>query len=79
MKKTLQIKGVLFLVAQGYKKVNSSKNGRFRSEMKRRNLTRNGIVTGSSSSIPEQPWPSGNAIDADQRGPGFEAHRRPLL
>ena len=21
----------------------------------------------------EQPWPSGNALDSDQRGPGFEA------
>jgi len=27
----------------------------------------------------EQPWPSGNALDSDQRGPGFEAHRRPLV
>ena len=27
----------------------------------------------------EQPWPSGNAPDSDQRGPGFEAHRRPLV
>ena len=23
----------------------------------------------------EQPWPSGNALDSDQRGPGFVAHR----
>ena len=27
----------------------------------------------------EQPWPSGNALDSDQRGPGFEAHCRPLV
>ena len=27
----------------------------------------------------EQPWPSGNALDSDQLGPGFEAHRRPLV
>ena len=27
----------------------------------------------------EQPWPSGNALDSDQRGPGFEAQRRPLV
>ena len=27
----------------------------------------------------EQSWPSGNALDSDQRGPGFEAHRRPLV
>ena len=26
-----------------------------------------------------QPWPSGNAIDSDQCGPGFKAHRRPLV
>ena len=27
----------------------------------------------------EQPWPSGETLDLDQRGPGFEAHRRPLV
>ena len=27
----------------------------------------------------EQLWPSGNAHDSDQRGPGFKAHRRPLM
>ena len=27
----------------------------------------------------EQPWLSGNALDSDQHGPGFEAQRRPLL
>ena len=27
----------------------------------------------------EQPWPSGNALDSDQRGAGFEAHHRPLV
>ena len=29
--------------------------------------------------IVEQPWPSSNALDSDQRGPGFEAHRMPLV
>ena len=27
----------------------------------------------------EQPWPSGNALNSDQHGPGFEAQRRPLV
>ena len=27
----------------------------------------------------EQPWPSGEELDLDQRGPGLEAHRRPLV
>ena len=27
----------------------------------------------------EQLWPSGNALDSDQRGPAFKAHRRPLV
>ena len=27
----------------------------------------------------EQSWPSGNALDQDQHGPGFEAHRMPLV
>jgi len=27
----------------------------------------------------EHPWPSGDELDFDQRGPGFEAHRRPLV
>ena len=26
-----------------------------------------------------KPWPSGNTLDSDQYGPGFEAHRRPLV
>ena len=30
-------------------------------------------------SIKEQPWPSGNALDSDQHGPGFEAQRWPLV
>ena len=28
---------------------------------------------------PEQLWPSGNALNSDKYGPGFEAHRRPLV
>ena len=28
---------------------------------------------------PEQPWPSGNALDLDERGPGLKAYRRPLV
>ena len=27
----------------------------------------------------KQPWPSGNALDSDQHGAGFEAQRRPLV
>ena len=27
----------------------------------------------------EQWWPSGNALDSYQRGPGFKAHRRLLV
>ena len=27
----------------------------------------------------EQPWPSGNALDSDQHGPGLEAQRSPLV
>ena len=27
----------------------------------------------------EPPWPSYNALDSDQHGPGFEAQRRPLV
>ena len=26
-----------------------------------------------------QPWPSGEELDLDQRGPGFETHRRRLV
>ena len=33
----------------------------------------------SNSNLAEQPWPSSNALDSDQRGPRFEAHRRPLV
>ena len=29
--------------------------------------------------VVEQPWSSGNALDKDQHGPGFEAQRRPLV
>ena len=30
-------------------------------------------------SIFEQSWPNGNVLDSDQHGPGFKAHRRPLV
>ena len=27
----------------------------------------------------QQPWPSSNTLNSDQHGPGFKAHRRPLV
>ena len=30
-------------------------------------------------SIFAQLWPNGNVLDSDEHGPGFEAHRKPLV
>ena len=38
-----------------------------------------GLFLNYSEASIEQPWPSGDELDLDQRGPGFEAHRRLLV
>ena len=37
------------------------------------------LLQSSKLGLVEQPWPSCNALDSDQHGPGFEAQHRPLL
>ena len=36
------------------------------------------LLKDTKTRFQEQPWPSGNALDSDQHGPGLEAQYRPL-